>query len=64
MNGPVWPDAQPWDSYLFTAAAVVIVLLNRKTMFTRAGAATDVVPPPRGTRGRSLPEKGDVGIFL
>jgi hypothetical protein len=57
MNGPVWPDAQPWDSYLFAAAAVVIVLFNRKTMVARAGAATDVVPPARGRRGRSLPAR-------
>ena len=43
MNGPVWPDALPWDSLVFAAVAVVIVLLNRKKMFTRAGAVTQVL---------------------
>jgi uncharacterized protein len=29
MNGPAWPDAQPWQNYVFAIAAVVVVLLNR-----------------------------------
>lgn len=45
LNGPAWPDAQPWDALTFGAAAVAVVWLNRKTMFTREGAITDVVPP-------------------
>lgn len=44
-NGPAWPDAQPWDTLVFLIAAVVIVWLNRETMFTREGAATEVVAP-------------------
>lgn len=43
MNGPAWPDAQPWDMYLFAAVAVVVVLVNRRAMLSREGAATDVV---------------------
>lgn len=43
MNGPAWPDAQPWDSLVFAAVALVIVLVNRKKMFTRDGAVTDVL---------------------
>jgi membrane protease YdiL (CAAX protease family) len=46
MNGPAWPDAQPWDTLVFALAALVIVLLNRKTMLTRHGAVTDVLRPP------------------
>jgi membrane protease YdiL (CAAX protease family) len=45
MNGPAWPDAQPWDSLVFVIAAVVVVLLNRQAMMTRVGAATEVLFP-------------------
>ena len=30
---------------MFAIAAAVIVVLNRKTMFTREGAATDILMP-------------------
>jgi uncharacterized protein len=43
MNGPAWPDAQPWDTLVFGIAAALIVLLNRKAMVTRAGAVTEVL---------------------
>jgi uncharacterized protein len=50
MNGPAWPDAQPWDMLVFGIAAAVIVLLNRKAMVTRAGAVTEVLMPREGGR--------------
>lgn len=43
MNGPAWPEAQPWENYVFAAAALVTVVLNRPRMTSRDGAATDVV---------------------
>jgi membrane protease YdiL (CAAX protease family) len=43
MNGPAWPDAQPWENYLFALAAVAVVLLNRRAMLSRDGAVTEVV---------------------
>jgi hypothetical protein len=43
MNNPVWPDAQPWASYIFAVVAVAVVLLNRKAMLGRAGAVTGVL---------------------
>jgi membrane protease YdiL (CAAX protease family) len=43
MNGPAWPDAQPWDMYLFAVVAAVVVLVNRKAMLSRAGVATAVL---------------------
>lgn len=43
MNGPAWPDAQPWENYLFAAVAIAVVILNRKTMLTRTNAVTDVL---------------------
>jgi hypothetical protein len=48
MNGPAWPDAQPWENYLFAAIAIAVVVLNRKTMLTRTAAVTDVLMPETG----------------
>lgn len=44
LNNPLWPDAQPYDTYLLLIAAILVVWLNRKTMFTREGAVTEVIP--------------------
>ncbi|HEY6688887.1 MAG TPA: CPBP family intramembrane glutamic endopeptidase, partial [Propionibacteriaceae bacterium] len=32
MNLPIWPEAQPWENYLFGAVAVIIVIVERKSM--------------------------------
>lgn len=45
MMNPVFPDAQPWDNFLFAIAAVVIVYLNRRQMFQRGSGVTDVLGP-------------------
>ena len=45
LNGPLWPDAQPYDNWIFAAAAVIVVILNRETMFSRENAVTEVMPP-------------------
>jgi hypothetical protein len=45
MNGPAWPDAQPWDTLVFSLAAFLIVLLNRKTIVTRDSGVTEVLLP-------------------
>jgi membrane protease YdiL (CAAX protease family) len=42
MN-PIFPDAQPWDSFLLAIAAAVIVFLNRRQMFQRGSGVTDVL---------------------
>ena len=42
MN-PAFPDAQPWDILLYVAAAIVIVVLNRKTMFKRGSGISEVL---------------------
>jgi len=44
LINPFWPDAQPWDTWILAAVALVVVWWNRETMFTRAGAVTEVVP--------------------
>src|SRR5574340_1391279 len=45
VNGPAWPDAQPWDTLVFVAAAVIVVVVNRKSMLGRDGAVTDILVP-------------------
>jgi membrane protease YdiL (CAAX protease family) len=44
MNGPAWPDAQPWENYLFALSAIAVVIVNRKTMLRHPGGVTEVVP--------------------
>ena len=39
----LWPDAQPYDTWFFVLVAAMVVWLNRKTMFSRRNAVTDVV---------------------
>lgn len=48
LNNPIWPEAQPWENYLFALAAAVIVLLNRRSLLTRDGAVTEVLMPAAG----------------
>ncbi len=43
MMNPIFPDAQPWDNFLYIAAAVVVVILNRRTMFQRGSGETNVI---------------------
>jgi membrane protease YdiL (CAAX protease family) len=43
LINPLWPDAQPYDSWLFVIVATIVVWLNRKTMFSRHNAVTEVV---------------------
>jgi uncharacterized protein len=43
LNNPIWPDAQPWASYIFAVLAVAVVLINRSAMFSREGAVTSVL---------------------
>jgi len=47
LNNPLWPDAQPYDSAVFAAVAVVVTLLNRKAVFSRDSAVQRVIPEPR-----------------
>lgn len=43
MNNPVWPDAQPWDTLVFAALALAVVLLNRRKMLNLDEAVTEVL---------------------
>ena len=44
LINPFWPDAQPWDTWILVAVAVVVVWWNRDGMLTREGAVTRVIP--------------------
>lgn len=44
LINPLWPDAQPYDTWLFVAVAAVVVWLNRDAMFSRRRAITEVLP--------------------
>lgn len=48
LINPLWSDAQPYDIYFFLVVAVGITWLNRDTMFSRAGAVTEVIPGEGG----------------
>lgn len=50
LINPVWPDAQPYDTYLLVPVAVLIVWINRKTMFSRKDAVTEVIPQAESRR--------------
>ena len=42
MNNPAWPDAQPWENYLFALVAVLIVVFaGRRSMLQRDTALTE-----------------------
>jgi uncharacterized protein len=43
MNGPAWPDAQPWDMVGFVVVALLVVWANRATMLRRGSGSTDVL---------------------
>lgn len=45
MMNPIFPDAQPWDILMFVITAVIVVWLNRGTMFKRGEGVSDVLMP-------------------
>ena len=44
LMNPVFPDAQPYDTYLLVVASVMIVWANRRDMFARQGGVVEVIP--------------------
>jgi uncharacterized protein len=44
LINPIWPDAQPYDTLFFVAAALMVVWLNREAMLNRDGGVTEVIP--------------------
>lgn len=43
LMNPIFPDAQPYDNIMWIAIAVIVVWLNRKTMFSREAGVTNVL---------------------
>jgi membrane protease YdiL (CAAX protease family) len=58
LNNPIWPDAQPYDTYLLVPAAALVVWYNRKTLFTREGAVTDVIHGAGSSVKRTVAKTG------
>jgi hypothetical protein len=44
LMNPIFPDAQPYDTYLLLVAASLIVWWNRTDMFTKEASVKEVVP--------------------
>lgn len=44
LNNPIFPDAAPYDTIMFVAAAIIVVAINRKQMFSKDAAVTEVIP--------------------
>jgi len=44
LMNPIFPDAQPYDTWIIIVVAVIVVLTNRKTMFLKKGAVTSIIP--------------------
>ena len=59
LMNPIFPDAEPYDTYLFVGTAVLVVWLNRKTMFTKDGAIVKVVPVKNTVNGQGAALDGD-----
>jgi membrane protease YdiL (CAAX protease family) len=51
LMNPVFPDAQPYDTYFLIAVAALIVWWNHKDMFTREGAVVEVIPHGKASDG-------------
>jgi hypothetical protein len=55
MN-PLFPDAQPWDTLFYVAAAGLVVLFDRRRMLRSSEAIVDIVPPTPDDRWNIHPE--------
>ena len=51
LMNPIFPDAQPYDTYLLIIAASLIIWCNHKSMFTKAGSVTEVIPHGKAMDG-------------
>jgi membrane protease YdiL (CAAX protease family) len=55
LNNPLWPDAQPYDTWVFVAAAALVVWVNRDDMLRRGGDAVTGVAVPTVPRTPATP---------
>ncbi len=47
LMNPIFPDAQPYDTYLLIVVASLVVWWNRKEMFTKESSIIEVMPNPK-----------------
>lgn len=59
MMNPLWSDAQPWDNLNYVGLAVVVVWLNRRTMFDRSSGVTGLVTQAEENPGTRIALAGD-----
>jgi hypothetical protein len=60
LINPLWPDAQPWDSWILGGVAAGAVWLHRDTMLRPGSGAMEVVPPePPSPPSAGLPMGDD-----
>ncbi len=57
LMNPVFPDAQPYDTYILVIIALLLVLRNRRAMFRKEDAVQRVIPAAGGTVKSDHPEK-------
>jgi hypothetical protein len=60
LINPLWPDAQPFDTYPVVAASILVFVLNRRSMLGRRHAVTEVVPKENILRERR--DRGRRGV--
>jgi len=51
LMNPIFPDAQPYDTYLLIIAASLVVWWNRKSMFTQEDSVIEVIPHGKEENG-------------
>jgi len=59
LMNPIWPDAQPYDTYLLLGVAAVVLFHDRKTMFGRQGVITEIIPGDKGAQERRAEEEAE-----
>lgn len=44
LMNPIFPDAQPYDTYIFISIALLTVIIKRESMFGRDASVTEIIP--------------------
>ncbi|MFO7608093.1 MAG: CPBP family intramembrane glutamate endopeptidase, partial [Candidatus Krumholzibacteriia bacterium] len=42
LMNPIWPDAQPYDTWLLLGVAALVLVIDRKVMFAGSGGLAEV----------------------
>lgn len=64
LMNPIFPDAQPYDTYLLIIAASLVVWWNRNSMFSREESVVEVIPYGKVTDGDNWKSKGSDSIDI